>query len=518
MYCNNCGNQLKDEAKFCTQCGANLAQVPVEHNISRKTPSNLKIIIPILGGIIVLLASFLIYTLSSRDTTTSNDQNLLNSVEAKKEIKPGEVAKVEPAQPTKANISINQIDSSNFPEIKLYFTALNEQGQLIKDFDLKDLKIEENNTLQREVLKLKQSSADEALNVNLVMDTSGSMDNGKIENAKKAALEFLDTVNFQGKDLVEVISFDDMVSISEFFTKDKNSIANAISSLRLNGQTALYDALNTSLIETSRQSGAKCVIAFTDGQDNKSTTTPNQVIELSRKLSIPIYIVGIGDAVQGSILKDLSEQTGGYFISINDAYKLKDIYNEIFKKQKEQYILTFNTTNPQRDSNFRNISLELGEKYIGSGTSSYMAKYLIDPTIDPNGGYSKGYNLSDIEKSIYNYQHSFVKAVENGSFNYWSPFIDENGTLYKQQSNLIDSYKNQGIKLKLLFFSIDSTKKINDAQYEVVVSEKFYITYGNRKPAYKDFKNTYIINKSNGVFKVAELTDMKTISDITVNN
>lgn len=513
MYCKNCGNKLSPGVNFCSECGEKTDIINEEKSIRRNTANKLKIIIPI--SIISLIAiMFLSYTLFLKTQPANNDKTVESTLSSPEK---NTAAKNQPVEQVRANISINQIDSSNFPEIKIYFTPANEAGQLIKDFNVNDLKIKENNNLQTTALQLKELSKDESLNINLVMDTSASMNNGKIDTAKKAALEFLNSVNFQENHLVEVISFNDLVSINQFFTKDKSSLANSISSLPLNGQTALYDALNTSLVETSRQSGAKCVIAFTDGQDNKSSTTPEQVVDLSRKLSIPIYIVGIGDQVQNDILTNLSERTGGYFISINDIYKLKDIYEEIFNKQKEQYVLSFNTANTDRDNKFRNLSLELGSKYLGTGESSYVPKYLIDPTINPNNGYSQDYKLSDIEKSIYNYQYSFVKAVDNGDFNHWAPYIDRNSSLFKQQSDLIDSYKSQGIKLKLLFFSIDSIRKINDNQYEMVVFEKFYITYRDRKPSYKDYKNTYTVTKVNGEFKVSELSDIQTISDITVN-
>ena len=45
----------------------------------------------------------------------------------------------------------------------------------------------------------------------------------------------------------------------------------------------LYDSLVMGLNQTNLQGGAKCVIAFTDGKNNNSASTSNDVINLSKK-------------------------------------------------------------------------------------------------------------------------------------------------------------------------------------------------------------------------------------------
>ena len=56
------------------------------------------------------------------------------------------------------------------------------------------------------------------------------------------------------------------------------------------GGTKLYDTLIEAVLRVYGQSGAKCVIAFTDGLDNRSVSSPDEVIRVAQNCGIPIFI------------------------------------------------------------------------------------------------------------------------------------------------------------------------------------------------------------------------------------
>lgn len=509
MYCYNCGKKNEETGKFCSNCGANLENNPKMNNNNKFNPNKFMKIFSIFLCLAIIVCSGIYIN--------KNGLNFING-DKKQSTDTAAVNTLGTNKKEKIDLKINQIDSSAFPKIDVYFSAYNSSGEMVKDLSSNLINISEEKNLNKNILDLKHLNNDEAINYNLVMDTSGSMDSGKLDQAKNAAYDFLNVVKFSSGDLVELLTFEDTVSINQFFTSDKNRLNNELSRLKPGGQTAFYDALNTALIETSKQKGSKCIVAFTDGADNKSKKGFNDVIDLSKKLSIPIYIVGIGNSIEISTLEKISNETGAYFTNIQDITKLNDIYKDIFRKQKEQYVVSFNSENLNRDGNFRSINIEAQGKYEGSNVGSYMPKYLIDPNIDPNTGYSKDYNMSDIERALYNYQHGFVKAIENNNFSYWAPTIDEYSQFYKKQQDLVTYYDKENIKVNLLFFNIDKQEKLNTNTYKIEVYEKFYITYGKQNPAFKEFRNTYILSNNSGTWKVSDLADMKTISDIVVNH
>lgn len=425
------------------------------------------------------------------------------------------------SEPIESKISINQIDSSNFPEINVYFTAEDNKGDILKGLKKGYIKIKEGNStaqVEEEILDLKQMDLKQPLNINLVMDTSDSMTGHKIDTAKDAAQKFLNSVQFDSGDLVELITFNNMVSIGQPFTNQKSSVEKSLLALNTSSQTSFYDALNAALVETSAKKGPKCIIAFTDGLDNNSKVTSDYVIDLAKKLGIPIYIIGIGNDVDSNILQNICVKTGGHFTQISDIEKLQQIYNDIFKQQKEQYILKYKTKNNVRDGLFRNIDFKLRSgKYLGVTSGSYLPKYAIDPNVNPSTGYSSQYGMTDTEKAMYDYQYNFVKAVNSYDFSNVAQYIDPNGPLYNMQKSLIDSYKSQGIQEKLIYYSIESTKKVNDNEYELVVYEKFYITYGSKVPALMEYRNVYTVKNTSNGLKVSGMPDLKILNNVPVN-
>lgn len=521
MFCGNCGNKLEDGDKFCGKCGNVQKQDNDESksNLEKsktKPKLNKKVILPLLGVGICALVFLLVFTFSSdkiKKLFSSSSETSVNVNSGNMNSKA--------SKPADSKISINQIDSSNFPEISVYFTAEDGNGAVLKNLTKNYMKIKESNSknsVDEEILDLRQMNLNQPLSINLVMDTSDSMSGNKIDIAKTAARNFINSVQFNSGDLVELITFNQSVSIAQGFTSQKDRIDGVLKNLSTNSETAFYDALNTSLVETSEKNGPKCIIAFTDGLDNKSKVTSEYVADLGKKLGIPIYIIGIGDDVDTNVLRDISEKTGGYFTHISDVEKLQQIYSDIFKKQKQQYILKYKTKNNVRDGIFRNVDLNLiSERYVGSASESYLPKYAINPNVDPSTGYSSQYEMTGVERAMYDYQYNFVKAVNGYDFSVLSPYIDANGALYNMQQKLIESYKKQSIQEKLVYYSIESSKKVNNDEYQLVVYEKFYITYGNKKPTLMEYRNIYTIKNTSNGFKVSDMPDLKVLNSTSVN-
>lgn len=288
MFCDNCGNKLKEGDKFCSKCGELQKQDNKKSNANlekSKTNSriNKKVVSSVLGVAIVCALTFLLlfafsnnkikalFSASSVNLITEHSPNTNNTAN----------------KPANSKISINQIDSSNFPEISVYFTAEDSNGGILKNLNKNYMKIKETNSknlVEEEILDLRQMNLNQPLNINLVMDASDSMTGNKIDTAKTAARSFLNSVQFNSGDLVELVTFNDAVSIAQGFTSEKDMIEGALSSLNTSSQTAFYDALNTSLVETSQKSGPKCIIAFTDGLDNESKVTSDYVSDLAKKI------------------------------------------------------------------------------------------------------------------------------------------------------------------------------------------------------------------------------------------
>ncbi len=107
----------------------------------------------------------------------------------------------------------------------------------------------------------------------MVADVSGSMDGAPLAEAKNIMINFINSVQFDAGDLVELTSFSTGVRLEQEFCDDPNVLTNDINALYTDDMTSLYDALYTAVERVATQTGARCVIAFTDGNDNYSNCT-----------------------------------------------------------------------------------------------------------------------------------------------------------------------------------------------------------------------------------------------------
>lgn len=322
-----------------------------------------------------------------------------NSSEAEDGKKQEEAASVPNSEKKKINIDIRQVDNSNFPKVTFYASVTDEAGNQIENLDKSDFVVQEIDTdgnvsdaTMNEVYKvLKQDS----INVNLVLDASGSMDSGnKMQQAKNAANSLISQMELSNGDQAEIISFDNFVYLEQDFTAQSDLLINAVNGIDTNGQTALYDALYAGLFQTYYESGAKCVIGFTDGAENASSYTFDDVVNMAQNTGIPVYIIGIGEEYDAAALQELAQRCSGSYYSANvDNLEsvLEDIYMEIYQEQQDYYVFNYTTSNTENKNDFRTIKLETSQtsEFYGTYTKEYV------PESDVNGAFSASYMNRD---------------------------------------------------------------------------------------------------------------------------
>lgn len=267
-------------------------------------------------------------------------------------------------------MNVEQVDVSEYPKVKIYLrvedkTTLEAVSTLTKEGFIVHEKVGGSvDFVRREVLRASQLNNLESLNISMVADVSGSMRGSKLSSAKSVMAEFLNSVQPSAGDKVSLITFDDTADIMTAFTNDMNLVANQINAMQDGGQTALYDALFLAVNQTAAQDGAKCVIAFTDGADNRSNCTPQIVSELAQRYSIPIYLIGIGSGYSSSDLEYITTSTGGYYWSVGEISNMADLYNTIFREQKEMYLVEYETLQQDDSHISRNLNLDYVDEIV----------------------------------------------------------------------------------------------------------------------------------------------------------
>jgi Ca-activated chloride channel homolog len=197
--------------------------------------------------------------------------------------------------------------------------------------------------------------------IGIVLDVSGSM-LGTIAFAKSAVATFLKTSS--RKDEYFLVTFSDSPRLEKDFTSNSSEVAGGISFKIAGGSTSLYDAVYLALAKmTYARQERKAIVVVTDGSDNNSQYTLEQVCDAIKESNVEIYpvgILGLGSDDEGIIiLKEIAQLSGGKAYFPRFADQLEDICTKIALEIKNQYVLGYYSSNKNRNKSWRKIKLRL---------------------------------------------------------------------------------------------------------------------------------------------------------------
>jgi tight adherence protein C len=178
----------------------------------------------------------------------------------------------------------------------------------------------------------------------LVVDTSGSMQDGPLEAAKSAGVAFIEALG--PRDEVALLPFNSTVGPATAFTTDKAQVAAALNAQVAEGETSLYDALHTAagLAAGAPVDNRRAIVLLTDGRDTGSRQTALTGMTAAQDANALVYTISVGGDVDGAVLASLSEPTGGRYIPAASAADLQGIYVELARELTGQFLLTYTST------------------------------------------------------------------------------------------------------------------------------------------------------------------------------
>ena len=210
-----------------------------------------------------------------------------------------------------------------------------------------------------------------------VLDHSGSM--GEI-NARLMQTGLIGlSENIKRNEAVSIIKFDDSVVNVVDLTTRKSKIARDFGVVGLDdfgGGTALLDGINCGLdvlIENYSYLN-KALIVLTDGYENASSSTKNDVLLKAMKNQIGIYSIGFGSSIDVEFLQSISTNTSGGYYWINDNSLFDDVFSDVYKNMKNYYSLNFSTPYPGQYK----ITLELCYDNVHDSIVYYFDNYVPD--------------------------------------------------------------------------------------------------------------------------------------------
>jgi von Willebrand factor type A domain-containing protein len=219
---------------------------------------------------------------------------------------------------------------NNWPTIELYFTvACNGQPEYNFNKEQNFRVVENGIEIGTFTLWCPDPRIRCAISVALVFDASGSMNGAGNAGAKAAGNAFVDLMDGL-VDEAAIIWFTSAVTVRLGMTTNLTDLHTAINSLPASGATAVWDGIYVGLQELINSGNNPCraVIAMTDGGDNSSTRTPQDIISLANRNRIRVFTIGLG-GVTPAQLETIALLTGGKYYQAPSANQLVAIYEEI---------------------------------------------------------------------------------------------------------------------------------------------------------------------------------------------
>jgi len=266
-------------------------------------------------------------------------------------------------------------------------TAVDGHGRPVTDLRSEDFRVYEEGRPQR--IAHFHDGRELPARILLLVDASGSMaEEFKVASARRAAQQILDVLGQD--DQAALAGFDSRYFGLVAFTRDHEAVRKRLAEVTPFGSTALHDALDKAARDiASHGEGRRAVVVITDGIDTSSQKTPEEVIQRSRALDVPIYAVSVvsplddptsalfvgkkerpaAAAAQGSAtLERYATLSGGAAFRVSDLTALQRAADRIAGELKHQYRLGWDP--PAGPGRFRRVVVLTTRKGVTVRTRS----------------------------------------------------------------------------------------------------------------------------------------------------
>jgi VWFA-related protein len=256
--------------------------------------------------------------------------------------------------------------------VQVTATVLDDDGRFVKGLQADSFRVYEDGVPQPLSHFIPPGGAQELVSA---IDISSSMADAMVR-LRQAVRAFLSAL--KAEDKVTVLAFNDSIFTLARREMDPAARLRAVDRLAPWGGTSLYDVVLRGMDLLSRQKGRKALVVFSDGEDQNSHATVQDVERRAEINDAPIYMIGQGRGTKDKTLREiidrLAQVSGGRAFHTDKIDALEGAFAEIAEELSNQYLLAYDPTNPARDGTWRNIKVELaGARHKVRARQGYRA-------------------------------------------------------------------------------------------------------------------------------------------------
>jgi Ca-activated chloride channel family protein len=266
--------------------------------------------------------------------------------------------------------------------IVCHTTVVDKNGRLVTDLPRSAFTLYENGVQQAITIWKRE---DVPVSMGLIVDNSGSM-RDKRAKVEAAALALVKASN--PGDEVFVVNFNDEAFLDlphgKDFTSDIKDMEEALTRIDSRGGTAMRDAIRMSIdhLKEKAHKDKKVLVVVTDGNDNSSVISLENLMKAAQQSEVLIYSVGLlseeerREAKRAEhALNDLAIATGGEAFFPKEVSEVDRIAKQVARDIRNQYTIAYSPINDTMDGSYRQIKIAVNApgKPIVRTRSGYYA-------------------------------------------------------------------------------------------------------------------------------------------------
>jgi VWFA-related protein len=207
-------------------------------------------------------------------------------------------------------------------------------------------------------------------NVFVLFDTSNYMYRS-FALAQDAIADFVKSLDTPER--VAFYSYSRNLYRASLLTVDREQVLRGVRSTVAGDQPALYNALLLTLRDAGQFPGRKVLVIFSNGPDESSMVTPEDIGELAQSEAIPIYVVSTRhaamDPVSAAIFRQMSSATGGQAYFTRSWQDQRKAFDSIRDDVGHLYALSY-YPQPNPNRGWRTIKVTL----LGEAAKKYRIR------------------------------------------------------------------------------------------------------------------------------------------------
>ncbi len=242
--------------------------------------------------------------------------------------------------------------------MELHVSVVDEKERTVSGLNQENFQVTENGVRQK-ISFFKHE--DIPVSLGLVLDNSRSIEPRKAR-LDAAALSFVHQSN--PEDETFVVHFDFDARLDRDFTSKLPELEQSLTASKPFGQTAIYDALLLALdhMKNAKQQ-KKVLLLVTDGLDNVSKATLNQLLDTIKRSRVAIIVVGLLSAAEGEkaeqSLSRIAEASGGRAYFPEDVDQARVYMEKTARDLRTQYTIGYVPTDPVHDGSWRSVRVNV---------------------------------------------------------------------------------------------------------------------------------------------------------------